>query len=144
MLTSALLKNVGVDDTPRISESLPFLKILSKSIKKGTEDVISITGVICFFSSVISLINLIPFISSFKYKGLLFGLFEMTNGIRNAALIPVSFKLRAGLCSFILSFSGFSVFMQLKAFCEKIKAAPYLFGKMLCGIFAFIYAYFLI
>lgn len=121
-----------------------FSQLLSESIKKGLESSINITGVICFFSAIISLLDLIPFISSLPFKGLLYGLLEMTNGIRIITASLFSLKLKVAFSSFLLTFSGFSVFMQLKTFSDKIKPAPYFLCKMLCGIFAFIYAYFLV
>ena len=80
----------------------------------------------------------------FPFKGLIYGLIEMTNGIRIISLSSLSYKLKVACSSFLLTFSGFSVFMQLKTFSDKIKPAPYFSGKMLCGFFAFIYSYFLI
>lgn len=121
-----------------------FFKILSISINKSMEAVIGITGVICFFSSIIALLDLIPFISGFKLKGLLYGLLEMTNGIKIISTSLISLRLKASLCSFLLSFSGLSIFMQLKSFSDNINKASYLFGKMLCAVISFIITFFLI
>ncbi len=119
------------------------LSVLSLSIKRSTESVINITGVILFFSSVISLLNLIPFISSFSFKGLFFGLLEMTNGIKIIVSSTLSLRLKASIASFLVTFSGLSVFMQLKSFSDKMNTASYFLGKTLCGIFAFILTFFL-
>lgn len=124
--------------------NISFLSVLSLSIKKSIENLINITGVIIFFSSLISLLNLVPFMSVFSLKGLVYGLLEMTNGIKIIVLAPLSLRLKGAIASFLVTFSGFSVFMQIKSFSDKINTASYFFGKTLCGIFAFILTFFLL
>lgn len=126
------------------NKQISFLSVLSLSIRKSMESLINITGVILFFSAVISLLNLIPSVASFSFKGLIFGLLEMTNGIKIIVLSTLSLRLKASVASFLVTFSGLSVFMQLKSFFDKINTASYFLGKTLCGIFAFILTFFLI
>ena len=118
----------------------PVTRLIAEGIKKGTESMINITGVICFFSSLISLFDLIPGLSSLKYKGLIFGFFEITNGIKFICSTIISYKTKVALTGFLLSFSGMSIFMQLKSFSEKINTAAYFKGKLLCGIICYIYS----
>ena len=121
-----------------------FTSILSRAIKNSMANMINITGVICFFASFISIIDLFYPESITGYKGFIYSLLEMTNGIRIISESDMIFRIKSALCAFVISFGGFSVFMQLKTFLTKIKTAPYFLSKMLCGIFAFIYCYFLI
>ena len=125
-------------------EKTDFLNALSLSIKNSTASMINICGVICFFSCVITLIDLIPFINTFKYKGIIFSFFEMTNAVKYISMSSLSLRLKVSLSAFCVTFGGFCVFMQLKTYSDKIKTASYFLGKLLCGIFAFIYCYYLI
>ncbi|MBE7013808.1 MAG: hypothetical protein E7419_01215 [Ruminococcaceae bacterium] len=129
---------------PKENKKISFLPALSFSIRKSMESLINITGVILFFSSVISLLNLIPSVDSFSFKGLLFGLLEMTNGIKVIVSSTLSLRLKAAISSFLVTFSGFCVFMQLKSFSEKINTASYFLGKTLCAVFAFLLTYFIV
>ena len=126
------------------NRKISFLSVLSLSIKKSIESLINITGVIIFFSSLISLLDLVPSVSSFSLKGLLYGLLEMTNGIKIIVLSSLSLRLKGAIASFLVTFSGFSVFMQIKLFSDKINTSSYFLGKTLCGIFAFILTFFLL
>lgn len=118
--------------------------ILIQSIKNSVEGCINITGIIAFFASVIALFELVPYFSSFPLKGLFYGLLEMTNGVKFIALSHLSFRLKCAASSFIITFSGLSILLQLKYFSEKINTAAYFLSKLLCGILSFVYCLLLI
>ena len=122
-------------ENPKLSLS----RLVTDSIKQGMESMINITGVICFFSSLIAVFDLIPIMSSYKFKGLIYGMLEITNGIKIITHSPVLHEIKICMSAFLLSFSGISVFMQLKTFSDKINTADYLKGKLLCGILSFLY-----
>lgn len=143
IVTGFLSKPLQVLRKRKITE-IPVSCLITEGIKKGVESMINITGVICFFSAIISLVDLIPWLSSFKYKGIIFGCFEITNGINIICSTAISYKLKVTITGFLLSFSGISIFMQLKSFFEKINTAAYFKGKLLCGIISSIYCFILL
>ena len=116
-----------------------FFPLLAKSIKDSIEAVISITGVICFFSSVSAIINKL----SLPYLSLFTGLLEMTGGVYNIYSLTLPLKLKASLCAFIIGFSGVCVFMQLKVISDKIKTTAYFSNKLLYGALCALITYIL-
>ena len=120
-------------------ERVSFLRLLSKSIKSSVESVISITGVICFFSSVTSVIRLL----SIPFGNILTPFLEITGGVYGICAQPIPEALKAALCAFITGFSGVCVFMQLKVFSDKIKTTAYFLNKLLYGALCALITYIL-
>lgn len=54
-------------------------------------------------------------------KGLIIGIFEISNGINNIANLNISLTYRLVMISFILSFSSLMVLMQIYSFVSKAK-----------------------
>lgn len=137
--------------------------ILSLSIKNSFNTIIMIGGFIVLFSVILSILeqsrtldvvaNIINPI--FSHLGLTqnfsrafcTGIIELTNGLKQLCSIPsknVSFNVI--LCAFLLGFGGISVLLQVYSITSTsdISIKPYIIGKILQGIFAAIYTYFLI
>ncbi len=74
-------------------------------------------------------------------KGLTFGLFECTQGLKVISTIKGSF-LALPLSAFICGFGGLSVLMQSIAYLKKakIKTAPFILAKIICAVLNFILA----
>lgn len=113
-------------------EKKPFLLLLLKSITEATQSVITICGVICFFSAVTEALRLLP-LSVLPFYDFLLGMLEITGGVYSVCAFPISLKLKASLCAFLTGFSGICVLMQLKSVSDKIKSAAYILNKLLFG-----------
>ena len=72
-------------------------------------------------------------------KGLTFGLFECTQGLKVISTLPNSF-LALPLSAFICGFGGLSVIMQSVAYLKKakIKTTPFILAKIICAVINFI------
>ena len=72
-------------------------------------------------------------------KGLTFGLFECTQGLKVISTLPNSF-LALPLSAFICGFGGISVIMQSVAYLKKakIKTTPFILAKIICAVINFI------
>jgi|GEM_PF-3517172 len=102
--------------------------LFSSSVSSAAQTVISVGGYIIFFavlSEILMLSGIIPFICGFFslfgidsafIKGLLTGIFEMTNGIKNISLSSCNIGAKTVACAFLLSFGGFCVHFQALEF----------------------------
>ncbi len=72
-------------------------------------------------------------------KGLTFGLFECTQGLKILSTLNGSF-FALPLCSLICGFGGLSVIMQSIAYLKKakIKTAPFILAKIICAVINFL------
>ncbi|HPC99935.1 MAG TPA: sporulation integral membrane protein YlbJ, partial [Acetivibrio sp.] len=132
--------------------------ILTESIKNSVSVMLAIGGFIILFSVIINVLIDIGFISSLSdliyavlslagipkemITALVSGFFEITTGTNmacNVGGIALIDKLAA--VSLILGWAGISVHSQVYSIISKtdISIKPYLFGKMLHGIFAAVY-----
>ena len=88
-----------------------------------------------------------PIVSLFSFvfgnkalgKGLTFGLFECTQGLKIISTLPNNF-FALPLSSFICGFGGLSVLMQSIAYLKKakIKTTPFILAKIICAVINFI------
>ncbi|MBO7149498.1 MAG: hypothetical protein J6V71_01245 [Clostridia bacterium] len=95
---------------------------------------------------------LTPIVSLFSFvlgneqlgKGLTFGLFECTQGLKILSNLP-NHLLAFPLSAFICGFGGLSVIMQSVAYLKKakIKTAPFILAKIICAVINFILASFI-
>ncbi len=74
-------------------------------------------------------------------KGLTFGLFECTQGLKVLSTLKKSFFVLP-ISAFICGFGGISVILQSTAYLKKakIKTAPFIFAKIICAVLNFILA----
>ena len=127
-----------------------FGGILSNSIRTSTATVVNIGGFVVWFSVIISILNSSGFflvtghffeklnIPSEIGNGIISGIIELTNGVKNMSLIPVT-NINICIVSFLIGFGGISVLFQVYSIISKenIPIKPYLYGKLLQGIVSF-------
>jgi sporulation integral membrane protein YlbJ len=132
--------------------------ILAESVKNSVSLMLSIGGFIILFSVIISVLIDIGFISSLSdlisavlshagipkemITALVSGFFEITTGANMACSVgDIALIDKLAAVSLILGWAGISVHSQVYSIISKtdISIKPYLFGKMLQGIFAAVY-----
>lgn len=125
-------------------------EILGSSIKKSVLTILNIGGFIVIFSVIISILEnskIFIFINNFCNRmglpgdiviGIFKGILELTNG----AKIISGFGIKCmPLLAFLIGFGGISVLLQVYSIIvkENISIKPYIYGKILQGIFASLY-----
>jgi sporulation integral membrane protein YlbJ len=110
--------------------------ILGASVTNAVETVLVAAGYIVLFSVAIRILETTVTLS-FKnelVKGLVFGLIEMSEGVKNVSGAANAPEILAAI--FIISFGGFCVHTQALGFIEKtdISVAAYIGGKFLCAV----------
>jgi sporulation integral membrane protein YlbJ len=132
-------------------------EIFGNSIKHSIVTILNIGGFVIIFSVIISILNSIGFFAilyniceALNIPGnlttsVISGIIELTNGVKNMSLLPVS-KLNLCLTSFLLGFGGISVVLQVWSIIAKsnISIKPYVIGKLLQGVLSFIICYIVI
>ncbi len=138
-------------------------EILANSITSSISTILLIGGFVVVFSCVISILkasgilhmlstclsplfNILNIDTSF-ISPIVSGFLEITNGINVISGIPCK-KLSINLIftAFLLGFGGISVLLQVLSITSKtdLSIKPYIYGKLLQGIFASFYTYILI
>lgn len=140
------------------TKSVNVGEVLGDSIRNSINTMLAIGGFIILFSVIINLLletGVISYISNFLegflclagiskdlVAPILSGFFEITTGINMVSKIEgISFVQQLSAVSLILGWAGLSVHFQVYSIIAKtdISIKPYLFGKLLQGIFAAIY-----
>ena len=138
-------------------------EILSDSIKSATSTILMIGGFIVLFSVIISIINtsgitkiieiiFLPLCNMLNippkiFVSLFTGFLEITNGISLLAGIKIKqISINIILTSFLLGLGGISVLLQVLSITSKsdLSIKPYIYGKILHGLFSSIYTFILI
>ncbi|WP_026073818.1 sporulation integral membrane protein YlbJ [Acetivibrio cellulolyticus] len=133
-------------------------EVLGESIRNSINTMLAIGGFIILFSVIINLLletgviaSLSNFLSGFLaiigipkdiLTPILSGFFEITTGINMISKTEgISFVQQLAAVSLILGWAGLSVHFQVYSIISKtdISIKPYLFGKLIQGIFAAIY-----
>lgn len=141
--TDSLKKNISISE---------FGEILGNSIKKSIGTILNIGGFIVIFSVIISiletskafelLLNLTNMIGlqGEIIVGIFKGILELTNGAKAVSLLGIS-DFNIAILAFLIGFGGISVMLQVYSIIakEKISIKPYIYGKLLQGILAFLY-----
>ena len=135
-------------------------EVLAESITNGISTILLIGGFVVIFSSVISILktsgilNLLAFLitplfnilhidTSFAIP-LISGLLEITNGISGISNIAIKkISINIILTAFLLGFGGISILLQVLSITSKtdLSIKPYIYGKLLHGLFAAFYTY---
>lgn len=131
--------------------------ILKQSIRNSIKNVLIVGGFITIFSVIISIIVNTKILTPINllFSNLLginvkiinsffIGLIELTHGLNLISHInEKNITLILSLSSFLLSFSGFSVFLQVMgiASSSNLSIKKYLIGKLLQGIISFVFTY---
>lgn len=133
VITFLLLKNLLPEPrcytTAKKQKSSNLLDLFVDAVSDSVQIILQVCGLITFFSALIQTLICLGMPDS----GLLIGCIEMTTGLSRLAATEGEHLLP--LCSFLLSFGGVSVLMQVAtAFHhQRISLSPYLFGKIIQG-----------
>ena len=135
-------------------------EIMAESITNSISTILLIGGFVVLFSSIISILKASGFLnvlcmaispildflnidSSFA-SGLLTGILEITNGIQSISSIAYKkISINLIITAFLLGFGGISVFLQVFSIIAKtdLSIKPYIYGKILHGLFAAFYTF---
>ena len=135
-------------------------EVLSNSITNSISTIFLIGGFVVIFSCVISILKasgilniltsfISPVFNTFNIdtsfvSPLICGFLEITNGINSISQIACKkLSINLILTAFLLGFGGLSVFLQVLSITSKtdLSIKPYIYGKLLQGIFASFYTY---
>ena len=135
-------------------------EVLSTSINNAISTVVMIGGFVVLFSVIISILtnshmldmlcNIInPFLDILNIpkdfsSGIISGIIELTNGVKNIASVHLkAISINIIIAAFLLGFGGFSVLLQVWGIISKtdISIFPYFIAKILQGTFAAFYTY---
>lgn len=144
-----IYKNDSLKKNMSISE---FGEILGNSIKKSIGTILNIGGFVVIFSVIISILetsNIFDMVSTIAHNfgfsgeatiGILKGILELTNGAKAMSLFGIS-NFNIAILAFLIGFGGISVMLQVYSIIvkENISIRPYIYGKLLQGVFAFFY-----
>ncbi len=135
-------------------------EIMAESITNSISTILLIGGFVVLFSSIISILkasgilnvlcmaispilNFLHIDSSFA-SSLLTGILEITNGIQSISSIACKkISINLIITAFLLGFGGISVFLQVFSITAKtdLSIKPYIYGKILHGLFAAFYTF---
>ena len=110
-----------------------FMTILTNSISDTINTLMLILGVITTCLIITTIINHILHLNPLFY-----GLLEITQGVKYISMSNISEFLKVIIMTFIISFGGFSIHMQVMSILEKkeIRYLPYLKARLLHAIFS--------
>lgn len=115
-------------------ESQSFGVVLSSSIKKCVNSLLMVGGTVSIFlvfSTLLCKVIGVQGIASALIKGIL----EMTMGLAEIAKLNISTVFKIGLSTFIISFGGLSIHLQvISSLANEIKYKNYFIGRILQSI----------
>lgn len=116
---------------------------ISDAVSKAVTAILRIGGTIVFFRTVFAVADQMmgTLIIPTMIKGFIFGSVEMTNGL--SVLASERTRLSVSLCSFLLSFGGYAIYIQSKMLFPKLKAGRYFAVKAASGCISAILTWFL-
>lgn len=120
--------------TNKINKKNNFIYILNESIKSTISTLLLILGIITTCLIITCLLNKIFNINN-NYK-FIYGIIEITQGLKFLSLSNLSIKLKTIISSFLISFGGFCIHMQVFSILDnkKIRYIPYLICRVFHGI----------
>ncbi len=135
-------------------------EIIAESINNSISTILLIGGFVVLFSCIISILKtsgflhfvelvFAPFfnflnIDSVFIQGIFTGFLEITNGISSISNIACKkLSINIILTAFLLGFGGISILLQVLSITSKtdLSIKPYIYGKLLQGLFASAYTY---
>ena len=121
----------------RMTNSLNFGQILTRALTNSFQTLFLMLGIVTFFLIITTLLQEILPLNIFE-KTLLSGILEMTQGVKYASMLPVSFFCKSMLMLVFISFGGLSVHMQIISIISdtKIKYRSFFFARILHAIIA--------
>lgn len=116
-------------------EQTSFIKCLTTSIFSTIKTLLLIYGIITFFMLTTAIIKENIHINV-NISAFLSGLLEMTQGIKFISLLDMNLILKSSLITFLLSFGGISIHMQVISILSdyKIKYSHYLVSRIIHGL----------
>ena len=111
-----------------------FISILNESIINTANTLLLILGIITFCLIITAILdNIININSNYKF---IYGFIEITQGLKFLSLSNLNINIKAIITSFIISFGGFCIHIQVFSILDnkKIRYLPYLFSRLLHGI----------
>jgi len=121
-----------------------FIFVLNNSIKNTIETLFLILGIIttcliitCFLNKILNLNSNLKF---------LYGIIEITQGLKFLSLSDLNITLKVIISSFLISFGGFCVHMQVFSILDnkKIRYLPYFVSRLSHGILSGVLSFFII
>lgn len=117
-----------------------FSNILNDSIKDTLNTLFLILGTLVTYSIIVTLINKLPI--NIYYKSILTGFIELTQGLKRVSTLNISLKLKASICTLLLSFGGLAIHTQVINII-KINYKKYFIFRIFHGCLSFLITYFL-
>ncbi len=119
-------------------------QIFSLSLQNAVSSILTVCGAVVFFSVVSSLI--MDFIPDFTLKPILYGLLEFAGGNAQISVSNLNYTEKLILSCIITGFAGLCVHIQVLGVVASygLRLKTYITGKIMHGIFAGIYAFFII
>lgn len=108
---------LSFNSTPGLPYKKRISSIIPESISEASETMLRLGGTLIFFSVLIGLLGdfkPIQFLPQLE-KGILFGLFEMTNGIGSLAGAASNLRITLSFICVLLSFGGICILMQVSS-----------------------------
>ncbi len=115
-----------------------FINVLKDSINSTIDTLLLILGIITTTIIITSIIsNLIHINENYKF---IYGLLEITQGLKYLSLSSLNINLKTIIASFIISFGGLSIHAQVFSILDnkKIRYLPYLISRLIHGIISII------
>ena len=103
-----------------------FICLLKSSILNTTKILISVFGIIIFFSLITTVILKYLNLNNFS-NTIISGLTEITNGLKALSTLNISKIKAATLATFFISFGGFSIHMQTMSILNKYQINYYIY-----------------
>lgn len=116
-----------------INKSQSFMNVFSNSIKKSINTLLMISGIVTSFLIISTLIcHILNFdgIIAMFIKGIL----EMTMGLSLLSYLDISNFIKLIIATFIISFGGISIHLQIISILEDISYFKYLKGRIIGSI----------
>lgn len=114
------VKEVSRQNLQTQKKTMDFADIIISSVQGA----LSVGAIICLFFIIIQALD--PLFSLLPFKPLFEGMVELTRGCIDASSMP---KFTAAIvCSFVISFGGFSTIMQSQAMLKKLRMPTWLFS----------------
>lgn len=121
-----------------------FISILNISIKNTINTLFLILGVITTCLIITCILNKLLFLNdNLKF---LYGLVEVTQGLKFLSLSNLTLNIKAIIASFLISFGGICIHMQVFSIIDnkKIRYYPYLLSRIIHGIMSSIFTFIII
>lgn len=128
-------KKISIEYTKRIKiKKEKFISILNESIINTANTLLLILGIITFCLIITAILdNVITINNNYKF---IYGLLEITQGLKYLSLSNLNINIKSVIASFIISFGGFCIHLQVFSILDnkKIRYLPYLFSRILHGL----------